>query len=384
MNRRALSPLTTSLALVAALVAATNGANAQTRSRNARTRAPVRQSPSPITLDVTPSAQSLHWNFTLRNSSGAPVEVVADRRLLRIEIQPSLVATTTASTRRGRTTRAPRLATCRAPSRPGTNEQANRVRLGPNEEYTEGFDVRDLCGIRLPAGFVPGALIQVRYGFDTARGFTHAIALDEQDPPVTDIALSTALAVPGDASSFPPAPPATPSGDSRVHVTTGGIPDAPSLTSLHGTIRVRLAGHYPLWFFNRPGQMRFEITSPRGEAASCGRGVRDYAPVRDFFVRVGPGRGLSETVNLAELCAPEQFAIPGVYRGQAVFETRTSGDRFGLQSFTGSAASAYFYFRITRGAQPGPYQRLPVADPFAPAPASSSSPSTRDVTSQRP
>lgn len=262
--------------------------------------------------------------------------------------------------------------------RPATNEQAARTTIQPGEHYTEGFDVRELCGLRLPPGFVPGASLTARYGFADARGFSHAIALDDQDPPVVDIAAASPLVIPGDASSWPPRGGDADRGDARLRVTVAGDVSAPRVADVRVTTRVRVQGHYAIWLFNRPGQVRFELTSPRGASISCRRGFREYNPVRDFFVRIQPGQGLTETVSLASLCPPEQFTTPGIYRGQAVFDTRASGERFGLQSFTGRAGSDYFFVRIESGAQPGPYQRLPVEDPFAP-------PTTaRDAASNRP
>jgi hypothetical protein len=386
MNRYASTIRRFSPALIGLAVlshAPVSRAQARARGRNARTSTPVAQSPSPVSLRIEPSGTSLHWSFTLENTSGARVETVADRRLLRIEIAPSASVATTPTPRSRARHRAPRAVTCRMPSRPATNEQANRVGLGPGERYTEGFDVRDICGVRLPAGFVPGATVQVHYGFENAHGFAHAITLDDQDPPVTDISTAAPIVVPGDASAWPPSSDEASRGDPRLRVTASAPADVADLAALRATVRIQSASHYPIWLFNRPGQVRFEVTNPRGETTSCRRGLRDYAPVRDFFTRMTSGRSITETLALQDLCNPEPFAIPGTYRAQAVFETRASGERFGLQSFTGASSSPYFFFRITRGAQPGPYQRLPVSDPFAPA--SSSTPSTeRDATSNRP
>jgi hypothetical protein len=123
------------------------------------------------------------------------------------------------------------------------------------------------------------------------------------------------------------------------------------------------AGRYPLRTFFRAGQIHFDITTPTGARVVCRRPVRDYAPVRDFFVPL-TRRGVSETLVLGIVCPTEGLRAQGVYRARAIYESRVAGDGLGFASFVGVAASPHFYFRITRGGG-SRYEPLATTDPFA-------------------
>lgn len=377
---RARRSTTTTLALVGALatLAGTPRAHAQRSSPRRAAGAHARDAaaadadagtpapPTSLRLEVTARPDSLRWVFALVNTGTAPIQLVADRRLLWMEITPAPEPPPApGERRRRRARRAARPVRCRAPDRPPSEDFSPHTTVEPGGRYTEGFDLRHLCGLRLPRALVPGATLAVHYGFaDRQPRAAHAIVLDGHTPPLTEVSVEQPIVVPGDPANWPPpGPPPVQRGDPRVAVSVAGTPSAPTIHGLTVTVRVANAGQYPLRTFFRAGQIHFEITGPTGERISCRRPVRDYAPVRDFFVRLTRG-GVRETLVLGLICPAEAFTNQGVYRGQAIYESRVSGAALGFESFQGFAASPYFYFRLTRGSTPAGYQPLPTEDPF--------------------
>jgi hypothetical protein len=319
--------------------------------------------PSSVTVQVTPSADTLHWSFELQNGARAPVEVVADRRLLWFDLVPPAELPPPPGARRRRVRR-PAPVRCLAPNRPGSNDTAQHVLLPSGGRYIEGFDLREYCGLRLPAGLVPGATLAVHYGFQGRPSAARAVVLDHAQPPTVELVLAAPLRVPGTAANWPPAPPPAPLGSERAHVTVSGALDGATVMDLRATLRLVSDSPYPQRVFYRPGLFRVEFIDPLGERIECRAGARAYAPERDFFVPL-TRRGVGAMLQLGAICPVERFATPGIYRAQAIYETDVSGAAFGFQSFQGRATSPYFFVRIRRGAQTGPYQRLPVEDPFA-------------------
>lgn len=314
----------------------------------------------PVRLQVTPDGSTLHWSFMLENISGAPVEVVTDRRLLWFEILPSEMQPVGAARR----VRRSRRVRCIHPYRPESLDTVSRTLLQPGDRYVEGFDVRELCGLRLPMSLVPGVSLLVHYGFAGRPSFARAVVLDRRTPPIVELVMSSPVVVPGSSERWPPLGPTAPAGDPRVRVTVSGVLDGATAMDVRPTVRIASTGLYPLRTFFRPGLIRLEVTTPSGDRVRCQSGAREYAPVRDFFVRLSRN-GLAETLQLGAMCPEDALASPGIYRAQAVFESRVSGAPFGFTSFEGQAASPYFFVRIRRGRQPSPYRRQPVADPFA-------------------
>jgi hypothetical protein len=347
------------LSTLAALAAGSRDALAQSAARDAAATAP--EGTSPVVLVVTPTGTSLRWSYELRNTSGAPVTVAADRRLLSFEVLPAVPAPEARGRRRARPARPVR---CRAPVRPSTNENTAQATLAPGERYVEGFDLREFCGLRLPAALAPGAALRVRYGFGGRPTLAHAVVLDARQPPTVELETSAPLVVPEAPAGWPPPPPATRE-NPLARLSVSGTLDGATVANIRPTVRLASRNRYPMRVFFRSSLIGFDITGPRGELIRCRGASRPYAPVRDFFVPL-TARGISTSMQLGDICPAASFAVPGIYRARAVFETQASGAAFGFQSFQGRVESPYFFLRIRRGLQPGRYVPLPVEDPFAP------------------
>jgi hypothetical protein len=314
-----------------------------------------------VALSVSAPDDSLRWSYTLENTSGGSVDVLADRRLLWLEVAPA-PAVKRLPPPATRVRSIPRAVRCIAPDRPTSNAAAPRTVLMPGERYTEGFDLRDLCGLDLPRALGPGAVVTVHYGFRGRPSVSQAVVLDNQAPPLTDL-VSVAPVTIGQGPWPPPSPPAPP-GDPRIRVRVSGALDGETVAQIHPAVRLVREQPYPLHVFFRPGLVRFEVITPLGQRVDCLLGLKDYAPVRDLFVLLGRD-GITHTLQLSAFCPAEALAQPGTYRGRAIYESLISGEAFGFQTFLGSASSPYFFFRITRGAPSAQYQPLPSENPFA-------------------
>lgn len=352
------NPIRTAFALsIAALVSSVAlSAGAQQPRRRHATQAPASR-PSPITFHVTPEEGSLRWSFALANTSAQPVEVLADRRLVWIELLAGSPESSTAPA--GTQRRATRLVRCIAPGRPDSNEGSPRRLLHPGARYIEAFDLREICGLHLPSWLVPGASLRMHYGFGSASGALRAVVFDSSLPYLSDIAMAEPVTVLGALASWPPRPPLAERGDARLEVSVANTPRAATGEGLQVRVRIRNAGVHPIRVFWRPGMVRFTIVDPSGRRTECTGGFREYAPIRDFFVRLGRGASVGSTLQLGALCPRETFAQPGIYLGQAVFESRTDGAEFGFASFVGASRSAFFYLHVTRGDTGVRYRALP-------------------------
>ncbi|MDO9022666.1 MAG: hypothetical protein Q8S73_29845 [Deltaproteobacteria bacterium] len=297
---------------------------------------------APVTLEVTAADTQGRIRFALRNVTGAPVEVVADRRLLSFTATPPPVEP--GARRRRRVGRLPR---CAHDQRPSRNESSPRVTLEPGQRYSEEADVDDLCGLRSPAfGTQP---VEFHYGFAPPRrgSASHArsIVTDEREETYAEV---VALAPPSLVTADP-ALAATPDREAGLALSARGS-SASSPAGLRSTVTVRNPSVHALWTLLRPTQFSFVLTTPAGLEVECNALTRQPAPLRDLFVRLPAGGRRSFTLLPAMHCPSGTFQSAGVYRARARFESGADGEAFGWQRvFTGVVESASIPLRVSRG-----------------------------------
>lgn len=298
--------------------------------------------PAPVALEVGAGDSAGRLRFALRNVTGVPVEVVADRRLL------SFVATPPVALPGVRRRRGPRLPRCAHDQRPALNEFSPRVTLEPGQRYSEEVDVDDLCGLRVPSfGAQP---LEFHYGFAAPRrgrvSHARSIVTDERADTfaeITTVAPASLVArASQDGSSGGP-------GQSMLTLSARGS-SAPSAAGLRAVVTLRNPSVQAVWTLLRPTQFSFVVTSPEGSEVVCDSLLRQPAPLRDLFVRL-PARGRrSYTLLPSMYCPASAFRGPGVYRARARFESRADGEAFGMQRvFTGITESESIALRVSRG-----------------------------------
>lgn len=303
--------------------------------------------PSPIAFSVEPMPDSWRWRWSIRNVSGAPVEVAADRRLVWIEVpQPEVTSASPRARRRARPVR------CVFETRPTSAETAVRTELRPNERYSEVIDLRDVCRLRVPAAMTPSAPVVVHYGFEPlspsaprrvslARWMARTLVPDLREHPVND--LTASATVPGGDA------PEAPSGSTDVSLS-GAPTQAPVAAGLRVSIALRNGTTRPLWSMFRPSLFSFEVSAPSGRAFVCDAQLREPPPFREFFVRFAGGGRRATTLALADYCPLNTFDESGIYRVRAVFRSNSNGEPWLTgRVFTGRVVSPTFVIRVSRG-----------------------------------
>jgi len=298
--------------------------------------------PAPVALEVGEGGSPGRLRFALRNVTGAPVEVVADRRLLSFVATPPVVP---AGARRRRTGRLPR---CAHDQRPTINEFSPRVVLEPGQRYSEEIDVDDLCGLRVPAlGVQP---LEFHYGFTPPRrgraSHARSIVTDERAETFADV---TTIAPPSLLAAL--APDAATGDASRALLTlTARGSSASSAAGLRVPVTLRNPSVQAVWTLLRPTQFSFVVTDPDGREVACDALLRQPTPLRDLFVRLSARGRRSYTLLASMHCPASTFQRAGVYRARARFESRADGEAFGMQRvFTGITESASVPLRVSRG-----------------------------------
>lgn len=299
--------------------------------------------PPPLALQVAAVEGTWRYRWALQNVTDAPVEVVADRRLVSLELTPPAPPPGP----RGRRRRAPRVVRCVHSSRPGSNEAVARVRLLPGQRYSELLDVRDTCGLSVPAALTAGVSITARYGFATARRVprSRSITVDERPEVVPELtATFTAAAPPVEAAPEP-------AGDSLRVVTRRT--QAATGEGLRMTVSVENPSAQPVRTLWQTALFSFVIERPDGVSVRCNALSRRPDPLRDLFVRIGPHGRRAVTLLPASYCPLGAFDAQGLYSVRAIYQSVESGQTYGfVRSFTGQAESTPVTVRVSRGVGP--------------------------------
>jgi hypothetical protein len=309
---------------------------------------------SPVALEVRPSRTSSRWAFALINRGSSAVEVVVDRNLLWLEISAG-TSTSPRSARR-------RAVRCRGPLFPLMTEGLSRVTLSPDARREEGFDLQTLCGLRLPATLVRGAILSWRYGARGARpSWSRAVVLGAGASPIDELrAEPTELAF--DPAALVPEVPEPPAGPLRVRVAGDVTGDRAS----DGFVRVFLEGAdaSPRRMYFRPSMFSLELLSPRGARTHCVDAPAGYVGLPEDLRTVSSGRSAAATLSLGALCPSGALDEPGIYRGVIRFDHRV--DPAGRTVFVppGPVRSRPFWISIRRGRAGRPYAPLDTSDPF--------------------
>ncbi|MFO0560437.1 MAG: hypothetical protein U0269_20650 [Polyangiales bacterium] len=364
------SSLFASALAFAALISA-HDASAQRRARRAQP-APE-PPPSPVALSVEQRAGTLHWRFTLTNRGDQPVDVAIDRNMLAVEITAPAPVVDPATPRR-RAPRAPKPARCRGALFHGNTDETARAQLAPGQSYSEGFDLRSLCGVRFPRALVPGASLVFTYGARAKRpSFARAVVFIESGVPIEEL-RTNAMVLSGDASSFPPATPASDGADrGPVELRAPASIIADRAAGLSFGVSLRGRGSAPLRAFYRPSMFSLEVRTPRGGFFRCSDAPLGYVGLPDYLRTISRSTGPATRLSVGLLCDQTQFAQAGVYLVRVVFESNVESTTSREPSFRGRAVSRWIAAVVRRGSPTARYSPLSVEDPYAPAPAQTNS-----------
>lgn len=296
----------------------------------------ARRAPEPpppiaeVSLGAMPDAPSpYHRILTVR--AIAPIELAADRRLLRLEILPD-----TAPGAR----RAARPVRCEHPDRI-SRVSSDRIRtLQPGESWSEWVDLREYCWGRSLDALRAGGTLTIVFG-PRARGrgrFAARAGTDERRElgPV--------------AQHGDPIPaPTEPDPESPVRVVLSPT-DARSGAAF--TLRVAVLGRSGTRrAYVRPDRVRFTGIGPEGPF-QCGITPGGGAAPPDLFQRLTARSGARFSLEGATYCRGA-IRSAGVYEITPTVTLDQDGAAYELDAITGTFTGAPSLLRVRRGARPG-------------------------------
>jgi len=319
-----------------------------------------------LELDVAENGPGRPWRMALSNAGTEPATLVADPRLLWLEVKvPGKKKTSTC-----------RLPGSLFPSRP---DKRTLVVLEPGEGVAQYFDPRLYC---FAAGgqwqLVPGALVTPHFGWPEKkkvvwRGGKRVEETPKQKPPFvagTAPKKGTAKSLDDDGVKEFQAEPFALRSDyaewsrTRLPKDREAIEKSPlALELVQGsdasaertatvTIKLKNRSKHSLTVYFRRELVSYEVMRPDG-LVTCDPQPDLRAPDRQGFTHLGPGRSISVTSRLVELCPTGTFGQPGLYLVHARFDATEAGDDWDLDAFVGRVVSPNpATIRIRTGEQP--------------------------------
>jgi hypothetical protein len=313
--------------------------------------APERPPPK-VDVTLTATTPSSGWAVKVTNSGTVPVRIVADARLLELEITPP---------NGGAKVR------CTLPVDmvPASDMERGLV-LVAGRSYTERFDPRLFCfGEREAAALVPGATVTARYGFGgrapTAgpKAFVPLVpdASDATAPgPVKAVDVAP-LTLP--AAAPPPAAAAAPASADGVKLVLSAPPrlDLERTFERQITVSVKNAGPLAVRSIFTSATVGFDLVGPDGTVSSCGAAMGP-TPIPELLQTLAPGSRADVGVGLI-LCPSEAFRKDGLYQVRPKLDTRRVGTS-NLTLFRGEASGEPSLLRLHTSTTPRP---PPTVDP---------------------
>lgn len=299
------------------------------------------------------------WTMHVVNEGDVPVRLVADARLLSLEVTP-----------RGER----KTVRCQLPAdmRPADDMDRALV-LPPKRSYSETFEPRLYCfGERELDSLSPMAIVVARLGWPeraNGRG-PHVVApIDGIEPEVASLSGidSPPVALPDEPTpAMPLAAPARAPDDPdpvRLSLKSSRAVDAESAENLALTVTVHNDGKRPVHLRFRPETLGFEVTSAAG-VQHCAWPTQPSAAMREAFTTLPPNGAQSLTVLLGDYCGRAPFAASGLVVVRPDLDTRKAGgESLGLRTFDGVVVAATpSVVRLHRG-DTGPHLERPRVDP---------------------
>jgi hypothetical protein len=269
------------------------------------------------------------------NAGDIPVRLVADARLLTLELTP-------------RGARKPLRCQLPADMRPSDDMERALV-LPPKRSYSESFEPRLYCfGERELDALGATTIVVARLGWPeraSGRGPRVVSAIEGVEPEVAPLASieSPPIALPDEPTPMGTNDPARiPDDPDPVHLVlkSSRAVDTASSENLTLTVTVRNEGKRPVRLRFRPETLGFEVTSSSG-VQHCGWPTPPSAPVRDYFTTLAPGGAESQTVVIVDYCGRTPFERSGLVVVRPDLDTRHGGgEAIGLRTFDGVVIAA--------------------------------------------
>lgn len=322
------------LALAMALAWGAAGARAQDAAA----------APPPVSVRLEPmrGGDPFKYVFELRPAATTPHELVADRRLLELEVRMPA---------EGR--RRARKLTCRHPDAPRRVDEDRVERLGrPGEPavWREWVDLRMYCWGRALTALEDGAEVGVAYGF-RGRGRGRWIARPESDASERERDLRATRRIEGAPITFRaiPDPPPRTARDMPVVVSLSPI-DARSGSAVVFRPAVRAnAGRVRVYVRNDLWKLR--VRGPLG-SVECALERTPINPIIDFFQTLRGRGAIRAALDASQLCPSGSFELAGIYEITPVLDLPYGGEELEIEAVTGTFEGRPVPLRVRRGERP--------------------------------
>jgi hypothetical protein len=287
------------------------------------------------------------WMMRVTNDGDVPVRIIADARLLSLEVTP-------------RSARKP--VHCELPADMRAADDLTRALVvPPKRSYSESFEPRLYCfsGGKLDA-LAPGAILVARLGWTggpkTAPPF-EVSPIEGVEPALGALksidAPPIALRDEPSASMVPPTPSDLDADEPRLSLRGPTSIDAVTPSDIEIPLTVRNVGMRAAIIRFRPEVLSFDMLGPNS-VEECAWPVMPAAALREMFTTLLPARMETITVTLGSYCTGHGLDRGGLIVVWPRLDTRNaSGASVGLRSFDGEVvATVPTIVRLHRGAAP--------------------------------
>lgn len=308
--------------------------------------------PAPsLVLTLTPGAGGAPWTMKLANAGALPVRVLADPRLLSLEVTPPAGYIPADQWKSTKPTAA-KPAKCALPddARPRGEEGPDLVIPG-GRSWSTSFDPLYYCfGVKERNLLVAGATVTPHFGFAPPKGHPAVKGGGPTAPFVASpvgaavgqltatkeiVGASVTLAEPA-LTKLPPLAGATgASSAGTLEIGMAETMDVGRGVELGANVTLTNVSERSQTFLFRHSTVGFTVQGPSGSVACGQRRVVD-GPIKELFTTLGPKGRTSIALLLDAVCPPDTFDNPGVYRVVPRLDTTTaSGRSIGLRTFDG-------------------------------------------------
>lgn len=317
---------------------------------------PEPKAPPDIRLTIETSSTRGPWAMRVTNDAQVPIRVVADARLLSLEVTPRGVRTPIR---------------CELPPDMRPKDDLERALVvPPKRSYAETFEPRLYCfGTKLDS-LVPGAIVVGRLGW---RGRSkieppfEASPIEGVEPElgVLKSIESPPVAIPDEPSAWM-VPVQTMVDADRPRLSLQGATwvDAESPNDIEIGLTLRNEGSSAAVVRMRPEVLGFDVIGPAG-AEHCAWPTMPAAAMREMFTTLAPKESETLVVTLDSYCTAHSLDQSGLIVVRPRLDSRkASGTPLGLRTFDGNLiATTPTIVRLHRGAAPRPLVRPRLEEP---------------------
>jgi hypothetical protein len=302
--------------------------------------------PAEVILSIDAPSPRGPWVLRVMNNGDVPVRVVADARLLSLDV-----------TERS----APKARHCELPEdmRPADPLERSLV-LPPKRAYAETFEPRLYCfDGKLLDALSSGSLVVARLGLARAGESAFAVAaIDGVLPQVGDrrVLESLPFRLPDEAVASVTTPHDMTTDGANLSLVSAPTVDALSVDTIEIPLTLRNGGSRPLVVRFRPEMLSFDLVRPSG-VEHCAWPTVPAAALAESFAPLPPKKGSLQLVaDIDAYCRGPALSQGGLIAIWPKLDTRNgSGQGIGVRSFDGQVAAVVpTIVRLHHGRLPPP------------------------------